>query len=193
MNVEHRDELLRAIRADDAQEVSRLISRGVSLAPHPRHGSTPLRAACQLGALNAIKALVAGGADANERITYRSPVDKRVEQDFTPLFYASTPAVVDLLVQLGADVNAVSSTGLSALMRYAHFGRADLVEGLLRNGADAKLRQHKKRGRKARNALELAQASLAMWESFTEEQLKPGAEEVIAAHRKTVDLLLGAS
>ena len=192
MDFSLRDALLKAIVEDDAEEVTRLVEAGASIAADPRHGNTAMRTACQKGALRSIEALLALGASANERITYKSPVDKRVEQDFTPLFYASSPETIDLLVRFGADVNAVSATGLTSLMRFSHFGEPGMVEALLRHGADVTLRQVPKRGRKSRTALELAQESLAFWESLPKTELKPEAESLIDGHRKTVQLLVKA-
>ncbi len=188
-----RDALLKAISADDADEVARLVASGASIGVDPRHGNTAMRAACQSGAIHSIRTLLALGASANERITYRSPVDKRIERDFTPLFYASEPSVIELLAQFGADLNAVSDTGLSALMRFAHFGRAELVEVLLRLGADFSLRRQPGRGCKVRTALELAKDSLDFWEAVPKIDLKPEAKALIENHRRTVSLLLKAS
>jgi ankyrin repeat protein len=188
-----RDELLRAILADNADELARLVAIGAEIGADPRHGNTAMKTASQSGSVRCIRALIALGANVNERITYRSPVDKRVEQDFTPLFYASEPGVIVTLAESGADINAVSSTGLSALMRFAHFGRAKHVEIMLRLGADASLRQNPKRGRKAQTALELAQESLKEWEKISMDALKPEAHDIIEQLRDTVRLLLAAS
>ena len=193
MDVSQRDALLKSVLNDDGDEVLRHLSSGASISADPRHGDTPMRIASMAGALSSLRALLQSGASANERITYTSPVDRRVEQDFTPIFYARSPEVIDLLVEFGADVNAVSASGLSPLMRFAHFGRADLVAALLRHGADATSRQHMAKGRKARNALEVGQDALAYWESLPREGLKPEAVVHIDACRRTVALLLEAS
>jgi len=185
--------LSRAVFDDDAAEVRRLVKSGMSFDAHPRHGNTHLRTACQRDALRALQALLELGADPNERITYKSPVDKRVEERFTPLMYVASVAAAEILIEHGADVNATSATGLSALMRHAHFGCAEIVEALLRHGADVTLRQHKRRRRKALSALEMAEASLSFWLSLPKEHLKPGAESVIAGHRRTAELLRSAS
>jgi uncharacterized protein len=189
MDFSARDSLMKSIMEDDDERVIELISSGISLEADPRHGNTPLRAASQCGSIRVLRALLKFGADPNERITYRSSVDKLVEQDFTPLMYASNVEAIDVLIEFGAEVNAVSATGLSPIMRAAHFGRADLVESFLKHGADASLRQHKQRGRRAHTALELAEKSLSFWESMPKEHLKPQACETIEAHRKTVELL----
>ena len=183
------DELLSAVFEDDAEHVRRLLDAGCPIAAHPRHGNTPLRMACQRNALRALRALLEGGADPNERITFKSPVDKRVEQDFTPLMYASSPQAIDLLVGHGADVNAISATGLSSLMRFAHFGNAEAVQALLSHAADTTLQLHPRRGHKARTALELCQEGLKLWESIPQEGLKPEAEELIDGYRRTQVLL----
>lgn len=193
MDIQHFESLSRAVSEDDAEEVRRLVKSGISFDAHPRHGNTHLRTACQCDALRALQTLLELGADPNESITYKSPIDKRIEERFTPLMYVTSPSAAELLLEHGANVNATSATGLSALMRHAHFGSADIVEVLLKHGADATLRQHKRRGRKALTALELAQDSLNFWLSLPKEHLKPDAIPVIAEHRRTVDLLRSAS
>lgn len=166
MDVLRSEELLNAVFDDDAERVCQLLEAGTPIAADPRHGNTPLRMACQRNALRALRALLERGANANERITFKSPVDKRVEQDFTPLMYASNPQAIDMLVAYGADVNALSATGLSALMRFAFFGNAGAVQVLLNHGADATLCEHARKGRKARTALDLCQEQLKFWESL---------------------------
>lgn len=193
MDVALRDQLLRAIVEDDADEIIRLLSAGAETGADPRHGTTAMRTACQEDALSSVRVLLELGVSANERSTYKSPVDQRIEQDFTPLFYAASRQIIDLLVQFGADVNAVSATGLSPLMRFAHFGEPERVDALLRHGADCSLRQFPKRGRKARTALEFARDSLAFWESLPKAELTPETEILIEDHRRTVDILAKAS
>jgi len=96
-------ELFDAAFEDDADAVRRLVAAGVPISADPNHGNTALRSACQGRATGALRALLECGADPNERITYRSDVDGRIEEGFTPLMYAHYPEAIDLLVKFGAS------------------------------------------------------------------------------------------
>ena len=187
------DNLFKAVFEDNADEVRRLIESGTSISANPQHGNTVLRMACQANALRAMRLLLEHGIDPNERITYRSPVDGRVEENYTSLMYASSAAMVDLLVSFGADVNAVSATGLSALMRFAHFGIDDLVEAVLKHGTDMTLRQNVRDGKKALTALEIGQEKLAFMEPLLKDSPKPEAKIALERYRRTLALLSGAT
>jgi len=185
--------LHKAVFEDDAKEVRRLLKAGVPIDAHPAHGNTPLRTACQISALRALRVLLEHGTDPNERITFRSQIDGRVEEGFTPLMYASNPALIDVLVKYGADVNAVSATGLSALMLFAHYGEAPAVETLLAHGADATLRQPKGPGGSGKSAREFSQESLKFRESLLKDTFNPVTEARTEMHRRTLRILIAAT
>lgn len=188
------NDLHKAIHTDEVDDVLRLLAGGVPPgAAHPGHGNTPLRSACQRDALKSMRVLLEHGADPNQRITYRSPVDKRVEEDYFAMMYVTGAAAAELLFSFGADVNLVSADGLSALMRHARFGNAEVIEVLLKHGADTSFRLPKRRGRKEHTALELAEGSLAFWRSLRPDQLKPEAAGLIAEHARAVELLRGVA
>ena len=75
-----------------------------------------------------------------------TPVDLKVKHPLvklTPILYAAsgvktTPAVVEALVRLGADPNAVGSKNKTALMFASASGNTKVVEALLKAGADPK-------------------------------------------------------
>ena len=110
-------------------------------------GATPLAIAAEINNLDAIKALIDAKADINIP----------TERNTTPLMLAagggvdvSRPRSLDeratavktvrLLVERGADVNAVGEFGWTALHAAAYQGLTDVIEFLGRNGAklDAK-------------------------------------------------------
>lgn len=110
-------------------------------------GATPFLRASQSGDLVLMKLLLEHGADPN--ITTEAKV--------TPLMVASgigwvqgvtyewspqqTLEAVKLLLDLGADVNAQDlADGRTALMGAAHKGRNDVIELLVKHGADLSLR-----------------------------------------------------
>lgn len=77
-----------------------------------------------------IELMINNGADIN----IREP-----EKGFTPLmvagFYGNTK-IIRLLVESGADINAVSVNGVTVLMLTCISSNATTVEYLLKNGAD---------------------------------------------------------
>ena len=183
-------DLIKAVLADHVDEVRSLIDAGALLTANPQIGNSVMRTACQGNALRVMRVLLEHGVDPNERITYTSLIDGRVEENYTPLMYASTAAMVDLLVSFGADVNAVSATGLSALMRFAFFGIDDAVEAMLTHGADTTLRQHVREGKKALTALELSHEKLAFMEPLLADSPKPATVAIaLQRYRRTIALL----
>jgi hypothetical protein len=79
--------------------------------------------------------LVARGADVNARDTYRR----------TPLFERVSGAGIQLLVDLGAEVDAFDYQGETPLHHAAKYGRLDAVRVLLRCGADLHVRDRQSR------------------------------------------------
>ncbi|MBI2677057.1 MAG: ankyrin repeat domain-containing protein [Candidatus Yanofskybacteria bacterium] len=80
-----------------------------------------------------IKAVIEEGVDPNI---------KRLTDGYTPLLLAAWDGLLDnvrVLVEAGADINAVSNEGGSALMLAAQRGWREIVEYLLSRGADKTL------------------------------------------------------
>jgi hypothetical protein len=90
----------------------------------------PLIGAARSGNTQALKALLAGGADPDRRWGVNN---------WTPLMHAihkNQKASVELLLGGGADMNARGADGVTALMMAAGYGYADIVKVLLDRGAD---------------------------------------------------------
>lgn len=96
-------------------------------------GETPLMLAAIKGRLDWVQALVRRGAEINDA-------------GWNPLHYAASgpnPAVVSWLLGQGAQVDAPSPNGTTALMMAAGYGQIDSVTLLLKAGAVATLRNEK--------------------------------------------------
>lgn len=94
---------------------------------------TPLIDAARGGDTVAVRSLLAQGADPNE------PAGNN---DWTPLLHAihkHQTGSVQALIAGGADINRIAGGGETPLMMAAGYGYTDIVELLLKNGADARV------------------------------------------------------
>ncbi len=121
-------------RRAEASEKQIIIMMPAVPAPQARglHGSTPLMDAASAGALKAVEALLAKGADVNAQDKFGG----------TALVYAAREGhteVVRILIGHRADVNARDTSG-TGLHKAARNGHLDIVRLLLAHGAgvDAK-------------------------------------------------------
>ncbi len=119
--------------------------------------SAPILGAARSGDVAAIRSLVARGANPNER-------DDAVNH-WTPLLHAVHKhqlGSVAALIDAGADPNGTDPNGTTPLMMAAGYGQTDMVELLLRRGANAHLAdQH------GATALDLALAGVPDIDRFT--------------------------
>lgn len=93
-------------------------------------GETPLMMAALRARVDVMKALIQRGAQVNR-------------PGWTPLHYAASspsPAPVQLLLELGAEVDARAPNGNTPLMLAARYGSEESVALLLNKGADRSLR-----------------------------------------------------
>ena len=91
---------------------------------------SPLMIACLKGQLDMVKKLIARGADINKT-------------GWTPLHYAATSghiAIMELLLEQHAYIDAESPNGTTPLMMAANYGTLEAVKLLLREGADPALK-----------------------------------------------------
>lgn len=159
-----------SIARDDADGVRLLAARGADTAHALNGGATPLAMAIIEDKLAAAEALIASGA----------PIDAASGTDgFTPLMLAAGKEPVQLtlgagrrpiekvrpdypgnleiaraLIAKGANVNAVSNSGLTALMLAAAHNQTPIVGLLIQSGSDAGLRAND-----GRSALDIAKAN----------------------------------
>lgn len=123
-----------ALRAD-ALEVAQYLSSltGVNVNALNPQNESPLMIAVLRGHAGVAKTLLAKGADANK-------------PGWAPLHYAATHAgpgaraQVELLLENHAYIDAESPNGTTPLMMAAQYGEPDVVRLLLKEGADARLR-----------------------------------------------------
>ena len=120
------EEFYKAIRANDLAQLKSLMDAGdVNL--KDRHGATPLMYAAAVGSADAVKMLLAAGADAKVKNAF----------DATPLMWcAANIDKVRMLVDAGADVNARSKQDMTPLLIAASdAGSIDTVRLLIARGA----------------------------------------------------------
>lgn len=161
------EDMLHAVKKDDAQAVSQLLKRGVEAGTVDREGNSLLILAIKDGSLETVKVLLAARADVNSRNALGETAlmlaalrgelemvrrlliqgaEANPQGDWTPLVYAAAKGSVEisrLLLAYGAQINAIAdSNGLTALMMAAREGHRDLVAFLLANEADPNLKSH---------------------------------------------------
>lgn len=138
-----------------------LASRGIDVNARNAKDESPLMMAAIKGNVEAVKALLAHDADVNKT-------------GWTPLHYAASAgsaqhvAIIALLLEHYAYIDAASPNGTTPLMMAAHYGSTEAVQLLLDEGADPTLK----------NQLGLTAADFALRVSRTE-----SAERISAAIR----------
>lgn len=146
-------DVLEAAAIGDLERLRALLDEDPSLAnAWSDDGFTPLHYAAFFGQPEAAKLLIERGADLEARSTNRE-----FALDAAPLHSAVAArerGTIEVLLDAGADVNAVQHGGFTPLLEAAQTGQADVVELLLERGADpdAKLED-------GRTATDLARAA----------------------------------
>jgi ankyrin repeat protein len=130
-------DLLTAIGTGSLKAIESLLDAGADPnGQNPEYGNTPLYNACFRDRLEVVQLLLARGANPNQPITYRSPVDGRVEVGLVPLMLARSAAVVSALLAAGANPNARDSLGRTPLMRLVLAAPPEAVAAAVAAGAD---------------------------------------------------------
>lgn len=142
----------KSVRSGDMAEVDVALSGGEDVNKKDKDGNTPLMLAARHGDLGIVQALVKKGADlkAKNKDGYDalcmlsnysmpgSPITEKAGQASEPIGITTEGHLktAEYLVNEGADVNAKTNDGSTALMLAATLNKKDLVELLLSRGAD---------------------------------------------------------
>ena len=118
--------LIQAIRSDMPVLVDALLQRRARLNFRNRNGETALSIAAFIGKMDYVRRIVESGAEIN---FYGWP----------PITYAAFnnhPGIVEYLIKKGAEINAKTETGATALYLASRNGHVEVVKLLLRYEAD---------------------------------------------------------
>lgn len=174
------NDLFEAAYNNDATAIKVLIANGADPnAQHPRAGTIALQLACQANALEAIEALLSGGANADAVFSRMSPVDGRSFGNHTPLMYTESVAAARLLVDAGAELDREDSKGWTALVCAAHAGNTELFCFLLNSGASTDVRPL--HDGKRMSLVELLDTHIDFYKSNSDSLRQPTASERLAA------------
>jgi ankyrin repeat protein len=115
------------IKAGDAAAVAKAIEKG-AVVNNRAFDETPLAMAIGHGNMEVVAAVIAGGANVDEKDNYKTPT----------LYMAAlkeNAALVKLLVDAGAKVDVPDKTGKTPLMAAVNKGNLEIVKLLMEKGA----------------------------------------------------------
>jgi ankyrin repeat protein len=141
---------------------------GCGVRPYPNF--TPLADAARAGDVATIRTLIAHGADPNEAAG---------QNNWPPLLHAIHKGQiqsVNALLDGGAGINRISGDGITPLMMAAGYGYSDIVELLLRRGANPRIA-----GPDGVRALDLAVSGVPDIDRFTLFQCQQDTIRVLRA------------
>src|SRR5207245_861661 len=138
---------------------------------------TPLADAARAGDVTTIRSLIANGADPNEVAG---------QNNWTPLLHAihkGQIGSVQALLDGGADINRLSGDETTPLMMAAGYGYTDIVQLLLRRGANPRIADAE-----GFHALDLAAAGVPDIDRFTLFQCHDDTVRVLRAADPTIHI-----
>jgi ankyrin repeat protein len=166
--IEHGVELDGHLAAELAltEEVHHLMHEDPDFITSFKNGATPLHGACYWGAIDVAELLLSHGANANvptqDGFLHIRPLGSAVATPDIPNPSQNEEvvlALVDLLLQYGADVNGRRRDGLTALHTAAWRGHQRVIRRLIEAGADPTIRGIPSGGRhEGQSPLDLALA-----------------------------------
>jgi len=129
--------LFKAVQSDDSEMIKYLAALGAAIDSRDVQGNTPLHIAARWRAAGAAKTLLALGADKDaQNLAGKTPLGIAVRGRDTPVMNSSSKgALVSILLDAGADINAADSTGRTILLDAVQSGSEDTVRMLLDRGA----------------------------------------------------------
>lgn len=130
-SLEHLDGLYLALRDGSLKAAQALVDwPKTNVDVRTDHDETPLMMACLRGQIDIARKLIARGADVNKT-------------GWTPLHYAATSgnvAIIQMLLDENAYIDAESPNGTTPLMMAAMYGTPEAVKLLIDSGADPTLK-----------------------------------------------------
>jgi ankyrin repeat protein len=124
-----------ALSANDTVAAVKLINAGSDINAVDNNGTTALMTSCRWADEPMVRFLLAHGATPDKPRTAKG----RTALMITCAYYGGK-GLCSLLIDKGADVNAVANDGTTALMLAAMNAKLDVVELLLKHGAKATAR-----------------------------------------------------
>lgn len=142
--------LVHAVNRNHVPSIEALIAKGADIEKETRQGYTPLEVAIGDDQLFAARALIRAGAKVNatngkQKITPLMLVASQLSPQARAVHLAAGPTPIDIaeeLIERGADVNAKSAAGVTALMVAAGHNNAPMIGLLLSKGANPAIKNN---------------------------------------------------
>ena len=119
--------------ANNAETAALLLNSGADVNAVDHTGRTPLHHAVMHGREDVARLLLASGGDVNAA---------EMQTGRTPLFYAASREMVDILLAYAANISSRDTKGRIPLHKAAEDGHVDVVQSLISLGADVNDRDY---------------------------------------------------